>query len=126
MRSWMQWLGHTGIGLAGAFIVASTYIWPHATAELSPRWLAFGVAAAAAAIAIGLLLDGLVAVRRTSMTVPQTVELALTTAAVVVAGAVIVLTAAHGIQNLRWWTFGLGAGVAGVSLARRAHRRDAH
>jgi hypothetical protein len=117
MRSWLHWLGHTGIGLAGAFIVASTFIWPHDTPQLSPRWLAFGVAAGAAAIAIGVLLDGLVDVRRTNLTVLQAVELALTTAAVTVAGTLIVLTAAHGIGNLRWWTFGLGAGLAGVSLA---------
>jgi hypothetical protein len=28
----------------------------------------------------------------------------------------MVLTAVHGVGNLRWWTFGLGAGLAGVSL----------
>jgi hypothetical protein len=116
MRSWLHWLGHTGIGLAGAFVVASTFIWPHATPELSPRWLAFGVAAVAGAIGLGLLLDGLVDVQRTNMTVARTIEVLLTTATVAVAGALIVLTAAHGIGNLRWWTFGLGAGLVGASL----------
>jgi hypothetical protein len=116
MRSWLHWLGHTGIGLAGAFIVASTFIWPHATPELSPRWLAFGVAAVAGAIALGLLLDGLVDLQRTNMTLARTSELLLTTATVAVAAALIVLTAAHGIGNLRWWTFGLGAGLVGASL----------
>jgi hypothetical protein len=122
MRSWLHWLGHTGIGLAGAFIVASTFIWPHATAQLSPRWLAFGLATGAASIGLGLLLDSLADARRANLTVAQTVEILLTTAAVAVAGAVIVLTAAHGIANLRWWTFGLGAGLAGISLvASTAH-----
>ena len=116
MRSWLHWLGHTGIGLAGAFVVASTFIWPHATPELSPRWLAFGVAAVAGAIALGLLLDGLVDVQRSNVTVARTIEVLLTTATVAVAGALIVLTAAHGIGNLRWWTFGLGAGLVGASL----------
>jgi hypothetical protein len=116
MRSWLHWLGHTGIGLAGAFVVASTFIWPQATPELSPRWLAFGVAAVAGAIGLGLLLDGLVDVQRTNMTVARTIEVLLTTATVAVAGALIVLTAAHGIGNLRWWTFGLGAGLVGASL----------
>ena len=115
MRSWLHWLGHTGIGLAGAFIVASTFVWPNATAELPPRWLAFGVAAGAATIALGLLVDGLMDVQRTNMTVPRTIEILLTTAALAVAAALIVLTAA-GIGNLRWWTFGLGAALAGVSL----------
>ncbi|MGN6171087.1 MAG: hypothetical protein ACTHQQ_23385 [Solirubrobacteraceae bacterium] len=111
MRSWLHWLGHTGIGLAGAFIVVSTFIWPNATAQVSPRWLAFGVAAVAATIALGLLVDGLVHIRREHLTGPRTVETLLTVAAVAVAGALIVLTAAHGIGNLRWWTFGLGAGL---------------
>jgi hypothetical protein len=116
MRSWLQWLGHTGVGLAGAFIVASTFIWPHATAAVSPRWLAFGVGAVAASIGLGLLLDGLVDVRRTNPTVARAVEILLSIATVAVAGALIVLTAAHGIHNLRWWTFGLGAALAGISL----------
>jgi hypothetical protein len=115
MRSWLHWLGHTGIGLAGAFIVASTFVWPQATAELSPRWLAFGVAAVAATVGLGLLLDGLLDIRRTNMTAPRTIENLLTVASVAVAGAMIVLTAAN-ISNLRWWTFGLGAGLVGASL----------
>jgi hypothetical protein len=116
MRSWLHWLGHTAIGLAGAFIVASTFIWPHATPELSPRWLAFGVAAVAGTVGLGLLLDGLVDVQRTNMTLARTTEILLTTASVAVAAALMVLTAAHGIGNLRWWTFGLGAGLVGASL----------
>ena len=116
MRSWLHWLGHTGIGLAGAFIVASTFIWPHATPELSPRWLAFGVAAVAGAIGLGLLLDGLVDVQRRNLTLARTTEILLTTASVAVAAALMVLTAAHGIGNLRWWTFGLGAGLVAASL----------
>jgi hypothetical protein len=116
MRSWLHWLGHTGVGLAGAFIVASTFIWPHATPDLSPRWLAFGVAAGAATIALGLLLDSLIDIERTTVAAARTIEALLTTAMVAVAGAVIVLTAAQGIGNLRWWTFGLGAGLVGLSL----------
>src|SRR5580704_6895100 len=85
MRSWLHWLGHTGIGLAGAFIVASTFVWPHATAELSPRWLAFGVAVGAATIGLGLLLDGLLDLRRTNLAGARTIEILLTGAAVAVA-----------------------------------------
>jgi hypothetical protein len=115
MLSWLHWLGHTGIGLAGAFIVASTFVWPHATPEVSPRWLAFGVGAAAATIGVDLLFDGLLGVRRANLKGPQAIEILLTVAAVAAAGGVIVLTAAD-ISNLRWWTFGLGAGLAGVAL----------
>jgi hypothetical protein len=117
MRSWLHWLGHTGVGLAGAFIVATTFIWPHATPDVSPRWLAFGLATGAAAIGLGLLSDGLVDVQRTNITPARAIEILLSTATVAVAGALVVLTVAHGIGNLRWWTFGLGAGLAGVSLA---------
>lgn len=115
MRSWLHWLGHTGIGLAGAFVVLGTFAWPNATAELSPRWLAFGVAVGAGMIGLGLLVDGLLDVQRTNMTVPRTIEILLTAATVAVAAALIVLTAA-GVGNLRWWTFGLGAGLAGLAL----------
>ena len=115
MRSWLHWLGHTGIGIAGAFVVAGTFIWPQETPSLSPRWLAFGVAVVAATIGLGLLLDGLIDFRRTNMTASRTIEILLSVAAVAVSGAAIVLTAAN-ISNLRWWTFGLGAGLAGVSL----------
>lgn len=115
MRSWLHWLGHTGIALAGSFVVATTFIWPQAAANPSPRWLAFGVASVAATIGLGLLLDGLLDIRRTNMAGPRTIEILLTVAAVAVAGAVIVLTVAN-VANLRWWTFGLAAGLVGVSL----------
>lgn len=117
MSSWLHWLGHTGIGLAGAFIVAGTFIWPHPTAELSPRWLAFGVATGAATIGLGLLLDGLLDIRRTNVTTSRAIEILLTVAAVAVSFALIALTAIQGVGNLRWWTFGLGAGLAGVAMA---------
>jgi hypothetical protein len=116
MRSWLHWLGFTGLGLAGAFVVASTFIWPHATAQVSPRWLAFAVAVAAAAIGLALLLDGLVDLARANLTTARAIEIALTATAVAVAGVLIVLTAAHGVDNLRWWMFGLGATLAGDAL----------
>lgn len=116
MRSWLHWLCHIGIGLAGAFVVASTFIWPHATAAVSPRWLAFALGAGGAVIGLGLLLDGLVDLRRTNLTIARAAEIVLTTATVAAAGALVVLTAAHGIHNLRWWIFGLGSAVVGLSL----------
>jgi hypothetical protein len=116
MRSWLHWLGNTALGLAGAFVVASTFIWPHATAQLSPRWLAFAVGVVAAAIGLGLLLDGLEDIRRTDLTTARAVQIVLTATAVAVAGALIVLTAAQGVDNLRWWMFGLGAALAGDAL----------
>jgi hypothetical protein len=68
-------------------------------------------------IGLGLLLDGLVDLRRANMTGPRAIEIVLTASAVAVAAALIVLTAIQGVGNLRWWTFGLGAGLTGVALA---------
>ncbi|MGB8879232.1 MAG: hypothetical protein WCD11_23165 [Solirubrobacteraceae bacterium] len=61
-------------------------------------------------------MDGLVDVEGTNMTVPRTIEILLTAITIAVAAVLIALAAAHGIGNLRWWTFGLGAGLTGVSL----------
>jgi hypothetical protein len=115
-RAWLQWLGHTGVALAGAFVVASTFVWPHATPEVSPRWLAFGIGAVAASIGLGLLVYGFIDSQRNDLTFPRAVEILLSAATTAVAGTLVVLTALQGVSNLRWWTFGLGAGLVGVSL----------
>ena len=51
------------------------------------------------------------------MTTSRAIEILLTVAAVAVSFALIALTAIQGVGNLRWWTFGLGAGLAGVAMA---------
>lgn len=117
MRSWLHWLGHTGAALTGGFVVATTYTWPHATAQVGSRWLWFGLGAAVASIGLGLLADALIDIRRGAITLGRLVEISLTTATVAAAGALVAMTAWHGIAHLRWWTFGLGAGIAGAALA---------
>jgi hypothetical protein len=118
MRSWLYWLSHTGIALAGAFVVASTFIWRYPTAQVSPRWLAFGVGVAGASIALGSLAEPVLEAYRNGASVERLAAIVLTAAAVAVSGALIaVMAAVTNLYDLRWWAFGLGAGMAGVSLA---------
>jgi hypothetical protein len=66
--------------------------------------------------AVGLLLDA----RPTNIKLPRTIEIVVTLAAVATANVLIALTAAHRVDILRWWTFGLRGGLAGVSLIASA------
>jgi hypothetical protein len=118
MRSWLYWLSHTGIALAGAFVVASTFIWRHGdTATVSPRWLAFAVGVGAASIGIASLADRVLDADRKGYTPERIAAIFLT--ALAVAGAValfVVMAAITNANDVRWWAFGLGAGLSGVSL----------
>jgi hypothetical protein len=117
MRSWLYWFSHTAIALAGAFVVASTFIWRHPTAQVSPRWLAFGVGIAAASIALGALADRALDEYRSGLSAERLAAIAVTALAVGAAGALIatmaVVTSSY---NVRWTAFALGAGMVGVSL----------
>lgn len=118
MRPWLYWLSHTGIALAGAFVVASTFIWPHPTPQVSLRWLAFGVGIAGAAIALSSLAERALDAYRNGVSAERLAAIVLTVAAVTMSGALIgVMAAVTNLYDLRWWAFGLGAGMAGVSLA---------
>ena len=112
MTHMRYWAMTFAVAIGGAFLAIERF----AFAPTSAVWIAFGVAAGAATIGLGLLVDGLLDVQRTNITVPRTIEILLTAATVAVAAALLVLTAVQGVGNLRWWTFGLGAGLAGVSL----------
>jgi hypothetical protein len=117
MRAWLYWLSHTGIVLAGSFVVASTFIWRHTTGQVSPRWLALGVGAAAASIAVAALSDRGYDAYRNGPSAERLAAVGLTAAAAIVAGGLIILMAAlTNPIDIRWWAFGLGAGMVGVSL----------
>lgn len=118
MRTWLYWLCQTSIALGGAFVVASTFIWPRATLQVSPQWLAFGIGVAVAATGVGALADRAYDVNREGFTLERMVALGLTGLSVVAAAGLIVLMAAlTNAHDLRWWAFGLGAGITGASLA---------
>jgi hypothetical protein len=118
MRSWLYWLSHTGIALAGAFVVASTFIWRHGdTTTVSPRWLAFGVGVGAASIGLASLADRALDAYREGYTPERIAAIVLTGLAVAAAVALFVVMAAiTNTFDLRWWAFGLGAGMSGISL----------
>jgi hypothetical protein len=117
IRSWMYWLTHTGVGLAGAFVVLATFAWwPKASPQVSPRWLTFALGVAGASLAISLLLERVLAARSEGRTASQRAAIAITTASAAVSIALIVLMAVLHGTDARWWAFGLGDGMVGVSL----------
>lgn len=135
MRSWIYWLVHTGVALAGGFIVVATFAWwssaphllpPHllplgrglagASTYTSARWLAFGVGVAGASLTLSTLLERVLAARDDGRTAAGVAALVITAASAAVAIALIVLMAIN-VSHARWWAFGLGAGMIGASLA---------
>jgi hypothetical protein len=119
MRSWLYWLSHTAIALAGAFVVASTFIWRNGdTATVSPRWLAFGVGVGIASIGVASLVDRAADAYRKGYAPERAAAIALTGLAVLGAVALfVVMAATTNAYDVRWWAFGLAAGLSGVSLA---------
>lgn len=83
---------------------------------LHPRWVWFGVGAAAASLALSALAGLGVAARVKRWDAAAIADALLTVASAALALGVIVLTAVHGVDDLRWWAFGLGSGMVGASL----------
>ena len=91
VRSWLYWLSETAVGLAGAFVMATTYVWPHkAVAAVSPRWLAFSVAAIATTIELLALTERALVVWRGGATTQRLRKLVATGIAGAIAGALLV------------------------------------
>jgi hypothetical protein len=116
MRSWMHWLTHTTFGIAGAFVALTTFAWTGPVSSVHPRWLWFGIAAAAASIALTALAELGLAARGRRWDAATIADAMLTAAGAVAALGLVVLTAVHGVHDLRWWTFGLSSGMVGLSL----------
>lgn len=119
-RSWVHWLTHTALALAGAFVVLSTFVWPVAGQPVSSRWLVFAVGIAATAIALVSLVERVLPRRADSLnesgSVARAAGILLTAASAAVSAGLIVLMAVLNGSDARWWAFGLGAGIVGVSL----------
>ena len=116
MRSWMYWLTHTAIVLAGAFVVLATFAWPQATQTVSPRWIAFGVGVAVTSIALISLLERSLTARSDGPALTRSAAILLTGASAVVAAALIVLMVELTGSDARWWAFALGDALVGISL----------
>ena len=118
MRSWIYWLSHTFIAVAGAFVVASTFIWPQATSQVSPKWLAFSVGAAGVVMASAAVIDCQVGITGDGHgSAAQLAAIATSGMALLSAAALIVVMATlSNAVDLRWWAFALGAAMTGISL----------
>jgi hypothetical protein len=111
---YLSFLTSMGVGLVGTFAIVSSFVWPHATAGLSVRWLDFGIGVLAASIAI-IGLIGRIGSRDRSL--PSLISSSLTLLAGLGGGGIVAVTlATTNAYDTRWWTFALGAGLAGVAL----------
>jgi hypothetical protein len=120
MRSWMYWLTHTALALAGAFVVLMTFaLTAPGHHHASPRWIAFGIGVAATCLGLGALVERGLA-RDTGAgeggLSGRPAAIGVTCASTAVGIALIVLMALLGGNTARWWAFGLGCAMAGVSL----------
>ena len=120
MRSWLAWLANASIAVCGAFIVIVTFAMTRPGAHhASPRWIAFGVAIAAASVALASLVER--ASDRTARTADWDARgrVALITTAVaniLVAAALIVTMLVYTASTARWLAFAFGCGLAGFAL----------
>jgi hypothetical protein len=120
MRSWMYWLTHTALALAGAFVVLMTFaLTVPGHHHASPRWIAFGIGIAATCLGLSALLERSFArdtgAREGGMS-GRLAAIGATSASTAVGIALIVLMAVLSGNTARWWAFGLGCAMVGVSL----------
>lgn len=121
VRSWASWLAAMSIALAGGFIVVMTFAMTKVgTSHVSPRWIAFGIAIAAAVVASGAVLDRgvLPRMRRTAdwSDDGRLALLVLAALSVAVAAALVVTMAVYSGSTARWLAFALGCAMAGMGL----------
>jgi hypothetical protein len=120
MRSWMYWLTHTGLALAGAFLVLMTFaLSVPGHHHASPRWIAFGIGIAATYLALSLLLERTLAPdtgRNDGGTSGRLAAIGVTGASAAVGIAMIVTMIVLSGNSARWVAFALGCAMVGVSL----------
>lgn len=125
MRSWMYWLAHTGLEMAGAFIVLLSFaLTAPGTTHPSPRWIAFGIGIGAACVALVPTIDRMLALtgprwRRDSVTGAR-FGAALSAISFLVAIGLVVTMPIFTGSDARWLAFALGCGMVGVSLLAHA------
>lgn len=121
MHSWLYWLAHTGIAVAGAFVVLITFAWSMSAPQVSVRWIAFGIGIAVTSVALAALLDRALAPaigsrgERAAFARMSAIALTLLSAAVGVA-LIVTMIVLSGV-DARWTAFALGDGLVGFSLA---------
>jgi hypothetical protein len=119
MRSWIHWLMHTILGLAGAFVVLTTFAWQanvYAMPGVQPRWVWQGVGIVTAAIALVVLAEHLLTASDHGFTIGRIAMMSVAFTALVVSCGLIAVMAFHNV-DYRWTAFAIGTGMVGVSLA---------
>jgi hypothetical protein len=116
MRSWMHWITHTTVGIAGGFVVLTTFAWRNPVPGVQPHWVWAGAGIAAASVALLALGEHVLTAYNKGLNVARAVAIAVTAAAVAVSGALVAAMALHANIDYRWIAFALGAAMVGVSL----------
>lgn len=120
MRSWMYWLTHTALALAGALVVLLSFaLSVPAHHHASVRWIAFGIGIAATGTALASLLERALARDFAGLREGLSGRLGaivLTGASMAVGAAMIVTMIVFSGSTARWVAFALGCGMSGVSL----------
>lgn len=118
MRSWIHWLMHTALGIAGTFVVLTTYAWRNVNAVpgVQPRWVWMGVGIAAGIAALLVLVEHLLTASDHGFSVGRILSTVVAGAAFAVSLGLIGVMAFHHV-DYRWTAFALGAAMIGVSVA---------
>jgi hypothetical protein len=116
MRSWIHWLTHTAIGIAGGFVALTTFAWRTPVPGVQPRWVWLGVGVTALSMALIALAEHVLTAYYKGINIARATAIAVTAAAALVAGGLVATMAIqHGI-TYRWVAFGLGAAMVGISI----------
>ena len=116
MRSWMHWLTHTALGIAGGFVALTSFAWRHPVPGVQPRWVWFGVGVTAVVMTITALAEHGLAAYNKGINMARAAAIAVTAAGALVAAALVTtMRINHGI-TYHWVALGLGAAMVGVSI----------
>jgi hypothetical protein len=120
MRSWIQWIANTTLGIAGGFVALTTFAWQNPTPGVDPHWVWAGAGIAAASVALLALGEHILTVANKGVNALRATAIAMTSAAVLVSGALVVTMGIHAHMQYRWVAFALGTAMVGVSIVASA------
>lgn len=116
MRSWVHFIAHTAVGIAGGFVALTTFAWRNPVPGVQPHWVWAGAGIAAASVALLALGEHVLTAYNKGLNMARIAAIAVTSAAVVVSGALVLTMAIHAHIQYRWVAFGLGTAMVGVSI----------
>ncbi|SRR5579884_1221072 len=121
MRSWMYWLTHTALALAGSLVVLMSFaLTAPGRHHASPQWIAFAIGIAATCAALSALLERTLARDDAGPgeggLTGRAAAITITAASAALAIAMIVTMIVLSGSSARWVAFALGCGLVGASL----------